>query len=603
MSAPTSVPPARALADAQEAPWRRRFKAPRTTLPRWADDAPDRLLYASNSTGKWELYAWDRAADSHRQLTDRREGTLDGNIDPQGENLWWFDDTDGDEFGRWVVEPFAGGASSPVAEHIGRAYSTGLNVGRSLKVVGQSTDAGSVIHLLGEGEDARRVYEHAEASWLGGLSADEKLICFHHSEHGDTRHAALRVIDSTGARVGELWEGPGLGLEAHGFSEVPGDERVLVLHEREDLKRPLLWWPTTGATRTFQLDLPGDVEASWYPDGRAILLIHEHAGRSSLHRLELDPERLVEIPTAPGVIAAAAARPDGEVWYQWSDAATPPETRFVGRNGRSGVLLRPAGDEAPAGVRYTDLRVGDIHAFVAEPPANRPHPTVFLIHGGPESHDRDTFSPPVQAWVDHGLAVVLVNYRGSTGYGRSWRDALTGNPGLTELEDIAAVRERVIAEGIADPERIVLSGGSWGGYLTLLGLGMQSSDWSLGVAAVPVADYVAAFEDEMEPLKAYDRALFGASPSEDPERYVKRSPITYIDDVRVPTLILAGSNDPRCPIRQIDNYIMRLQELDKPHELYRFDAGHGSLRNDERIRQMEVELDFVARHLGTTPPL
>ena len=114
---------------------------------------------------------------------------------------------------------------------------------------------------------------------------------------------------------------------------------------------------------------------------------------------------------------------------------------------------------------------------------------------------------------------MLVNYRGSTGYGREWRDALTGNPGLTELEDIAAVRERV--RGRRHRRSAIAwssAAASWGGYLTLLGLGMQPERWALGVAGVPVADYVAAYEDEMEPLKAYDRALFGASPEEDPER-------------------------------------------------------------------------------------
>ena len=124
-----------------------------------------------------------------------------------------------------------------------------------------------------------------------------------------------------------------------------------------------------------------------------------------------------------------------------------------------------------------------------------------------------------------------------------------------------------------------------------------------GRGGVPVADYVAAFEDEMDPLKAYDRALFGASPEEDPELYRVRSPLTYIEQVRVPMMILAGENDPRCPIRQIDNYLARLVELGKPHEVLRYEAGHGSLRTDERIRQMEAELDFVARHLGTTSPL
>ena len=165
------------------------------------------------------------------------------------------------------------------------------------------------------------------------------------------------------------------------------------------------------------------------------------------------------------------------------------------------------------------------------------------------------------------------------------------------------MRDRVIADGIADPHRIVLSGGSWGGYLTLLGVGTQPESWALGIGIVPVADYIAAFEDEMDPLKAYDRALFGATPADDPELYRKRSPITYIEDVRVPLLILAGENDPRCPIRQIDNYIARLAELGKEHETLRYDAGHGSLRTEQRIRHMEAQLDFVARHLGTAAPL
>jgi dipeptidyl aminopeptidase/acylaminoacyl peptidase len=586
-----------------EANWRRRFKAPRTTLPEWAVDAPARLLYASNETGKFELYSWDRATDRHVQLSDRREGTVHGELEPDGERVWWFDDTDGDEFGRWVVESFDGGDATPVAESLGRAYGTGLSIGRTLSVVGQSTDDGASIHVLREGQEPQRIYHHAEASYLGGLSADEKLICFHNSEHGDSRHLALRVVDPSGVTVGELWDGPGLGLLSSGFSRVPGDERVLVTHERDDLKRPLLWWPTSGETRTFDLDLPGDVDSAWYPDGSALLLTHDHAGRSSLYRLELEPERLIKLDTPTGLIDSAAARPDGAVWYRWSDAANAAEVRYLDPDGSTGVVLRPRGDRAPGGVGYTDLHVGSIHAFVAEPPGSRPHPTIFIVHGGPEWHDSDSFEPDVQAWIDHGLAVVLVNYRGSTGYGRAWRDALTGNPGLTELQDLAAVRERVVAMGIADPARIVLYGGSWGGYLTLLGLGLQPDAWALGVAAVPVADYVAAFEDEMEPLKAYDRALFGASPTEDIELYVRRSPITFAENVRAPTLILAGANDPRCPIRQIDNYIDRMEQLGKPPEVYRFDAGHGSLRIDERIRQTEVMLDFVARHLGTTPPL
>ncbi|MDQ1486715.1 MAG: hypothetical protein QOJ62_2408, partial [Actinomycetota bacterium] len=119
-----------------------------------------------------------------------------------------------------------------------------------------------------------------------------------------------------------------------------------------------------------------------------------------------------------------------------------------------------------------------------------------------------------------------------------------------------------------------------------------------GIAAVPVADYVAAYEDEMEPLRAFDRALFGGTPDEVPDQYHQSSPITYVDDVKAPLLVLAGANDPRCPIRQIDNYLARLESRGTPASVYRFEAGHGSLVVEERIHQVATQLDFARRELG-----
>jgi len=280
-------------------------------------------------------------------------------------------------------------------------------------------------------------------------------------------------------------------------------------------------------------------------------------------------------------------------------SSEPASVRRVGGD----VVLRPAGPKAPTGVAYRDADVEGVHVFVAEPPSPGPHPTYFFIHGGPEAHDRDTFSPTVQAWVDHGFAVVLVNYRGSSGYGKAWRDAIVGRPGLTELEDIAAVHEWALRTGVADPNRCVLGGGSWGGYLTLLGLGTQPGRWALGIGIVPIGDYIPAFEDEMEPLKRYDAALFGGTPTEVPEKYRVSNPITYIDKVQAPMFLLVGQNDPRCPSRSVDVYVERLKQLRKPYEEYRYDAGHGSLKIDESLKQVAMEIDFVAKHLGTTPAI
>ena len=227
---------------------------------------------------------------------------------------------------------------------------------------------------------------------------------------------------------------------------------------------------------------------------------------------------------------------------------------------------------------------------------------MFLVHGGPHHCDTDAFAADRAALVDLGCAVVEVNYRGSTGYGAAWRDAITGRPGLTELEDVAAVHRWAVDTGLADPARCAISGGSWGGYLALLAAGTQPEVWAAAVAAVPVADYVAAYEDEMEPLKAFDRSLFCGSPEELPELYAQCSPLTYVEQVRAPVLVLAGANDPRCPIRQIDSWIAAAEKAGKDVEVYRFDAGHGSLVVDERVRQARAELEFLARRLGLPAP-
>jgi dipeptidyl aminopeptidase/acylaminoacyl peptidase len=287
------------------------------------------------------------------------------------------------------------------------------------------------------------------------------------------------------------------------------------------------------------------------------------------------------------------------VEYLWSSAAEPP----VVRSTAGGVVLDPPGPKAPPSVPVEDVWVdgpgGRVHALVQRPAEGEgPFPTVFEVHGGPTWHDSDAFASGPAAWVDHGYAVVRVNYRGSTGYGREWTDALKHRVGLIELEDIAAVRAWAVDSGLADPARLVLSGGSWGGYLTLLGLGTQPDDWAVGLAAVPVADYVTAYEDEMEALKAMDRTLLGGSPEEVPERYAASSPLTYVDAVKAPVHVTAGVNDPRCPIRQIDNYVDRLAARGAVHEVYRYDAGHGSLVVEERIKQVALDLDFAARHLG-----
>jgi len=578
--------------------WEARFRAVRTSLAEWARDAPDRCLYVSNRTGTFELYAWDRAAATHRQVTDRPTGTVHGTLDPAGTSIWWFADTDGDEFGIWMRQPFDGGDDLAAVPALAPSYPAGLALGRRVVAVGRSTDAGSEIVVRRGSAEPVTVYTHGESAEVAALSRDETLLVISHSEHGDAMKPALRVLRvADGSPVADLADGPGKGLDAVAFSPVEGDPRLLLVHEREGRRRPLLWDPVTGEETRVDPELPGELEADWYVDGAALLLRHDADARSGLYRYDLVTGVLSRLDTPAGTVTSATARPDGSVEFGWSDAASPPELRVVGGD----RVLPPIGPPAPPSVPVEDVRAdgpgGRVHALLARPAGDPPYAGVFLVHGGPMHHDTDSFAADRAAYVDAGFAVVQVNYRGSTGYGSQWQDAMTGRPGLTELEDLAAIRFRLVADGVLDPSRLALTGGSWGGYLTLLGLGIQPEVWAVGVATVPVADYVAAYDEEMEALRAIDRALFGGSPDEVPDRYRDGSPIHYVDAVRAPVLLLAGENDPRCPIGQVENYLARLVALDKPHEVYRFDAGHGSLVVEERIRQMAAELDFVRRHL------
>ncbi|MFF5050451.1 S9 family peptidase [[Kitasatospora] papulosa] len=590
----------------QEPPqWEQRFRAARVSLPDWAEDAPDRALFVSNATGTYELYAWDRATGKQRQVTDRPNGTTDGVLTPDGRTVWWFADTDGDEFGVWMRQPFEGGPDEPATPGLEPSYPAGLAIGRDgTAVVGRSTDEdGTTVHLVAPGADPVVIYRHRESAGVGDLSHDGTLIALEHTEHGDAMHSALRVVRPDGSTVAELDDTEGgtkeLGLAVLGFAPVAGDTRLLVGHQRRGRWEPMIWDPVTGTQTDLPVDLPGDTGAEWYPDGSALLIEHSFEARSELWRYEPGAAAPVRVETPSGTVSGATARPDGTVEYLWSSAAQPPAVRSTGGS----VVLDPPGAKAPASVPVRDAWVdgpgGRIHALVQTPATgDGPFPTVFEIHGGPTWHDSDAFASGPAAWVDHGFAVVRVNYRGSTGYGRAWTDALKHRVGLIELEDIAAVREWAVKSGLADPERLVLAGGSWGGYLTLLGLGTQPDAWALGLAAVPVADYVTAYHDEMEALKAMDRTLLGGTPEEVPERFKASSPLTYVDAVRAPVYISAGVNDPRCPIRQVENYVDRLAARDAVHEVYRYDAGHGSLVVEERIKQVRLELDFALRHLG-----
>ena len=622
-SPPAARIPHRLFTDpAAEIRWRSRFSAVRLSLPVPARNAQDRAVFVSNESGRYQWYCWDVVAGRRLQGTDRAEGTTVGALSANGQRLWWFDDSDGDEFGQWMAQPFGAtpGSAGIALPDVPPGYPAGLEVGLGVVLAGFSDDGGTRVHLTRGGRPAEVVYRHPTDAAVGALSTDEKLWVLEHSEHGDSRYPALRAFRvQDGSVVAELDDSPGKALSCCGFSPISGDQRVLVGHERRGRDELLIWDAGSGGTCELDIALDGDLSGCFYRDGTAVLVLQTHRGRSTLHRYELETGELTRLPADTGTIDGAVPRDGGGIWYRGSDGAHAPRLRQMPSSGTPAAtcsvatdLLVPPGGPAPDSQPLTDLWVdgpgGRIHALLAVPAdtppinlnggSNSPLPAVFLLHGGPDAADDDSYDAGRALWLDAGFAVVQVNYRGSSGYGAQWRDALTERVGHTELADVAAVHDQLISIGVLDGDRCAIVGASWGGFLTLLGLGSQSSRWAVGVAGVPVADYVASYQQEMEPLRAYDRALFGGSPDEVPEKYRDSSPISWVDRVRAPVLILAGANDPRCPIGQIENYLAALADQGAEYAVYRYQTGHGSMVVDERIRQAAVEVGYVRDALG-----
>lgn len=597
--------------------WEQRFRAPAAWLPEWSPQEPDRAVFPSTESGVWQLWAWDLATDNRHQVTDHPVGVTDGTVTLDGEGVLWFHDETGDEAGLWMLEPFHGGERRPFLDDVPRGWSGGLAQAPGIVAVGLSDGDGFAVYVSLDGGPSRRIYRSKESVLLGSavtegfllgaLSADGSLLCLEHSEHGDLLHPALRVIDPrTGETVGDLLD-EGLALSARCWSPVAGDQRLAIEHEREGDERPALWDLATGELRDLELDLEGSVSVhDWWPDGSALLLVNKVEGRDRVLRYELETDGLSTLPSEPGTVMKARVRPDGRAWMLHEQGH---RERLV-IDDESVVVLSLEGDAAPAGRRYEPWHFENphgqrVHGFYVTPDdSGGPFPVMMLVHGGPSWLDMDRWQPEVQAYVDAGFLVALVNYRGSTGYGREWRDALVGNIGGPELEDVNAGLADLVSRGLADPDRAVVAGHSWGGYVTLLELGKHPDLWRCGIAGVPVGDYVESYADLSPLLQAYDRALLdGKTPHEVPDLMRDRNAINFADDVRAPVLVLVGKNDSRCPYRQVMLYVDKLAARGHPHEVYVFDAGHASFDVEERIRQTRSILEYLARHVpGVSVP-
>ena len=597
--------------------WEQRFRAPAILLSAIAIDEPGVGLVTSNASGLAQLYRWDTATDDLTQLTFEPGGRIVGHLSPDGRWVTFLRDNAGDEIGQWVAIPSGGGDEVDLTPALAPYASETIAFSRFGGVVGFTTASDDrfavrVGTLRDDGQvaDLRAIHHSSAALDTLALTADGAIAAISSAHRSTGNEFSVLAVDvASGETRAELWDGPGTSTLAFAFAPGRGDHRLLATTNRSGRERAIVWEPVTNDRVELPDDAPeGDILGlDWSPDGREILLcqITEGEQRLLVWHLAANEIRRLDHPDGAvlGYLRAHSSyfRPDGaEIVCRWEDPAQP--RRLIGLDPTTGRQMRtilPSGDVPPGrsfrSVTFDSADGSRIQAWLGVPDGEPPYPVILETHGGPTAAQFATFNPGAQAFLDEGFAFLSVNYHGSTTFGREFEQSIWGRLGELELQDMAAARDWLVEEGVADPARILLTGWSYGGYLTLLGLGRQPHLWAGGLAGIAIADWEMNYEDSTDILRAYQRMLFGGPPEERREAMLAGSPLTYVDDVRAPVLIIQGRNDTRTPARPMTRYVERLQARGHPVEIDWFDAGHlGSGADDElAIRQQARMLEFA----------
>jgi dipeptidyl aminopeptidase/acylaminoacyl peptidase len=272
------------------------------------------------------------------------------------------------------------------------------------------------------------------------------------------------------------------------------------------------------------------------------------------------------------------------------------------------VESMPDAAYVPIAKARTFLGARDVHSFVYPPrngdydaPAGERPPYIAVVHGGPTGHSSGGYSPIYSFFTSRGIGIIDVNYGGSTGYGREYRNRLRGQWGVVDVEDVIAAVLGLADAGLADATRLAIRGGSAGGFTVLAAL-TRSSVFAAGASYYGVSDLATLAAETHDFESRYTDGLVGPLP-EASALYAQRSPITHVNDLTTPVLLLQGLDDEIVPPAQSELFRDQLAAQGLPHAYLAYEGeSHGFRRAETIVDATESELSFYGQVMGFDPP-
>jgi dipeptidyl aminopeptidase/acylaminoacyl peptidase len=542
--------------------------------PKYSPDAT-RIAYAVDLDGaeNYHLFILNRETQKATDLLPDIEFALQPNFDwsPDGTQIALLADRDG-RFDAYII-------SAPGGSH-----------GQMAKLSEASKE--------NQRAEFKKVFSCAHPCWLAKWSPDGKWIAIEVEGQGLDRSIFLVNLSSGETRqIGSginakdpYWSPDGNWLAF--CSDKPG-EYSIGLYE---LKR--------GGFDILSIGDGNQESPRWTPDGFNLICTRQNGAVTDLMRHEFD-----RLPTyykvAAGLHSHPVVTPDvNHVLFIFENTSHPPDLWKLNLvDGQFQQLTQSLPSELkntdfinPEEVSYLGMDNTPVPALLYKP-KKTPSPAVVVVHGGPNWHYSNFWNPFMAYCALRGWTVLAPNYRGSTGYGRDWMNAARFDYGGVDARDVAAGAQWMVKEGLADAEKITVTGASHGGYLTMACLTKYPELWAAGSAVVPFLNWFTSHENSREDLKHWDIENMG-DPGENKSLWRDYSPFFFLDRVRAPVQIICGANDPRCPASESIAAREKLLEFGKQAELILYkDEGHRFLKIENVIDSEQKRVDFLARVL------
>ncbi len=583
-------------------------------------------------SGRNELHLIDAATGGSRQVSDGevpRNARWPVRWDAEGERIYFHIDDAGDEQND-IHAIDRDGEVEPILEREGQTVLA--DVSEEFLLFGSTAEGQFNLYRCDpDGGNQEKLTDYDRAAAAGTISPDADRIAYATNERDEYENMDVYVAAADGSDPRNLEIGE-VGAEAAPVDWGPEGDRLLVADNSADLGRAGVYDLEDEDVTWFGEGEAEESPAQFLPDGKRFLATRtrEAAVVPVVYDVESGTARELELPEGVASFAGGEAvlSDDRVLLSQTTPRKRPALLAYDLATDETETLIEPTyGDLDPemfADAEYFEFESDgvadtDAEAVELEPAADleigallydsgeRPSPLIVNPHGGPRAADQRGFGLYTQFLVSRGYSVLQVNYRGSTGRGRSFVEELYGDWGGAEQGDVARGVEHVLDDrDWIDEDRVVVFGGSYGGYSAYWQMVQYPALYAAGIAWIGLTDLELMYDSTMPHFRTELMEKQLGNPEENAALYEERSPITHAENLAAPLLMVHGVTDRRVPVEQARVFRERLEDLG-----YEFGAegdveyvelgeeGHASSDIDQKIRLFETLDDFLERRIGT----